>query len=80
MQFHHRLDLGGSQYPWSSWRTLVPLIVGFGGIVAMLIWESYGVARPFLRLELFNSYSALAAYIGAVLQGFLVRHTFFPLL
>lgn len=66
------LTWGGSQYPWSSWRTLVPLIVGFGGIIATVMWERYGASRPFLRLELFNSASALAAYTGAVLQGLLV--------
>lgn len=66
------LTWGGAQYPWSSWRTLVPLIVGFGGIVATVMWERYGAPRPFLRLELFDSYSALAAYTGAALQGLLM--------
>lgn len=66
---------GGVQYPWSSWRTLVPIIIGLAGIAGTLIWERYGAARPFLRLELFNNYSALAAYTGAVLQGLLVRRT-----
>lgn len=63
---------GGSQYPWKSWRTLTPIVVGFAGVVATVLWERYGASRPFLRLELFNSYSALAAYVGAVLQGLLV--------
>lgn len=69
------LTWGGAQYPWSSWRTLLPLIAGLGGIVATLMWERYRAARPFIRLELFNSYSALAAYIGSALQGLIVRHT-----
>lgn len=64
---------GGSEYPWSSWRTLTPIIVGLGGITATIVWERYGASRPFLRLELFNSYSALAAYIGSTLQGLLVQ-------
>lgn len=63
---------GGSEYPWSSWRTLVPIIIGFAGIGATVAWEYWGAARPFLRLELFNSYSAIAAYTAAVLQGLLV--------
>ena len=72
---------GGVQYPWSSWRTLLPIILGLAGIAATLIWERYGASRPFLRLELFNNYSALAAYTGAVLQGLMVsRPTFRPLL
>ena len=63
---------GGTQYPWSSWRTLTPLIVGFAGIIGTILWECYGAPTPFLRLELFNSYSAVSAYIGAALQGLLV--------
>ncbi len=67
---------GGVQYSWSSWRTLVPIILGLAGVAATLIWERYGASRPFLRLELFNSYSAWAAYTSAVLQGLLVRRPF----
>ena len=63
---------GGSEYPWSSWRTLVPIIIGLAGIGATVAWECWGAAKPFLRLELFNSYSAIAAYTAAVLQGLLV--------
>ena len=63
---------GGSDYPWSSWRTLSPLIIGLGGILATVTWERYGTSNPFLRLQLFNSYSAIAAYLGATLQGLLV--------
>jgi MFS family permease len=70
------LTWGGSQYPWSSWRTLVPVIVGIAGFLAMVVWERYWAFRPFLRLELFNSYSAIVAYSCAMLQGLLVRHRF----
>lgn len=64
---------GGSEYPWSSWRTLVPIIVGTAGVAATIAWERCGASRPFLRLDLFNSSSALAAYTGAALQGLLVQ-------
>ncbi|KAL9616039.1 MAG: hypothetical protein Q9160_009040 [Pyrenula sp. 1 TL-2023] len=63
---------GGSQYPWTSWQTLVPIFIGLAGVVATVGWERFGAVRPFLRLELFNTYSALAAYIGGALQGLLV--------
>ncbi|MCJ1403034.1 hypothetical protein MMC11_006256 [Xylographa trunciseda] len=63
---------GGTEYPWSSWRTLIPIIIGFAGVVTTMIWERYGARRPFLRLELFNSYSAIAAYMDSILQGLLM--------
>ena len=66
---------GGSKYPWSSWRTLVPIIVGLAGVAATISWERYVASRPFLRLELFNSISAVVAYTGAVLQGLLVGNS-----
>ena len=66
------LTWGGSEFPWSSWRTLVPINIGLAGIIGTIIWERCAASRPFVRLELFTSYSALAAYVGAVLQGLLV--------
>lgn len=63
---------GGSEYPWSSWRTLTPLLGGLAGMVTTILWERYGTKKPFLRLELFNSYSAISAYFGAISQGLLV--------
>ena len=70
------LTWGGSQYPWSSWRTLLPIIVGAAGLVAMVVWERSWASKPFLRLELFNSHSAIVAYSCAVWQGLLVGHRF----
>lgn len=67
---------GGSQYPWSSWQTVVPIIVGLAGSLATVGWERYGASKPFLRLELFKTYSAIVAYSCAVLQGLVVRQYF----
>lgn len=67
------LTWGGLEYPWSSWRTLVPIIVGSAGVVATIIWEYRAASNPFLRLNLFSSYAALGACTGAMLQGLLVR-------
>jgi hypothetical protein len=65
---------GGIQYSWTSWRTLVPMIIGGVGIIASLEWETYGAKEPFLRRSLFHNWSAIASYIGAVVQGCLVCH------
>lgn len=70
------LTWGGSQYSWSSWQTLVPIIVGLAGFLTMIAWERYWASNPFLRLELFNSYSAIVAYSCAVLQGLSVGHPY----
>lgn len=66
---------GGAQYAWSSWRTLEPIILGLVGLVLTVLWERFMTSRPFLRLSLFGSRSANAAYFGALLQGLLVCFT-----
>ncbi|KAB2570574.1 Efflux pump FUS6 [Lasiodiplodia theobromae] len=63
---------GGTQYAWSSWRTLLPIIVGIVGAGCTIVWEAYGTSAPFLRLELLKGRSAAMAYTGAVLQGLLM--------
>ncbi|EXJ84689.1 hypothetical protein A1O3_05359 [Capronia epimyces CBS 606.96] len=63
---------GGTQEPWGSWRTVVPLAVGAVGLVATSLWECFGASHPFLRHSLFNHRSAVAVYMGAFAQGLLL--------
>jgi MFS family permease len=63
------LSWAGVQLPWSSFRTIVPIATGAGGVLLSLIWERYGASQPFLRRSLFYSYSAIAAYVCALCQG-----------
>lgn len=41
---------GGLGYPWSSCRTLLPIMLGLAGMNATMVWERYGASKPFLRL------------------------------
>ena len=68
------LTWGGVQFPWSSFRTLVPLLVGILGIGATFTWEKWGAKQPFIRLPIFDSLSTGAIYICAMMQGLLVSH------
>ncbi len=36
----------GVQFPWSSFRTIVPIAAGAGGVLLSLVWERYGARRP----------------------------------
>lgn len=63
---------GGVQFEWGSYQTLVPLILGVFGLCLTLAWEGWLAKVPFLRLFLFNSRSAILAYICCILQGLLV--------
>jgi MFS family permease len=67
------LTSGGIEHPWQSWHTLLPIEIGVVGIIITLIWEHRVASKPFLRLAVFNSTSACAAYMTTILQGVIVR-------
>jgi MFS family permease len=66
------ISWGGTQEPWGSWRTIVPLVLGTLGLVATGIYETYFAEEPFFGRNIFHNRDAFAAYLGATLQGFLV--------
>lgn len=66
------ISWGGNEFSWGSAATLCPLILGLAGLVAAGLYEHYGAKNPFLRLSLFGSPSAVAAYICTVLQALTV--------
>lgn len=68
------LSWGGSQFSWSSFSTLVPLILGALGVALTLLWERYRAVEPFLRHTIFHCRSAIIIYVGTFIQGFLVGH------
>ncbi|KAF2874973.1 major facilitator superfamily domain-containing protein [Massariosphaeria phaeospora] len=70
---------GGVQYPWDSWRTLVPLIVSAAGIVAFIIYEEYFAAEPLIRNSVFKNRTAAVTYIGTVIHGLMLWSTLYYL-
>jgi len=66
------ISWGGVQFAWTSWHTLVPLIVGVGGVMISIAWERHFAKEPFLIKSLFSSLSSVAAYTCAFLQGVVV--------
>lgn len=59
-------------YIWSSWRVLVPLVLGILGLALFLIHSVYFSTEPLIRRSLFNSPTAIAAYFGTMVQGIIV--------
>ena len=60
---------GGVMYPWSSWRTLVPLILCGVGLVGFVIHQEYFAAEPLIRTDVFKSRTAAATYFDTVIHG-----------
>ncbi|KAI8958861.1 MFS general substrate transporter [Daldinia sp. FL1419] len=57
-------------YPWKSWHILVPLMVGFGGLVLFVIYEGLPfVSQPVIPLRLFSNRTAAIVYVVSFLNS-----------
>ncbi|CAO1601817.1 hypothetical protein XANCAGTX0491_005454 [Xanthoria calcicola] len=65
------LSWAGSMYPWSSWRTIVSLIIGAIVLVVFAIYEARPV-QPIFPYRIFQNTTALATIIGATIHGTLL--------
>lgn len=70
------ISWGGVQYPWASWHTICPIVLGMCGLLFTFLWEQLIATNPFFRTHLFGDISAIAAYVGVFLQGLLVGINF----
>ncbi|KAI1342715.1 multidrug resistance protein Fnx1 [Xylariaceae sp. FL0016] len=70
------LTWGGTEYPWSSYRTLVPLILGLVGIGVFLCLESTTlIPEPTMPLRLFSNRTSLGAFGIASIHAMLTNFT-----
>ncbi|EFR05316.1 hypothetical protein MGYG_08327 [Nannizzia gypsea CBS 118893] len=60
---------GGVMYDWSSWRTLVPLILGIAGLVGNMLYETCVAAEPMIPVTVFATRTAIVSYIETVIHG-----------
>ncbi|KAK1088756.1 hypothetical protein LTR33_000392 [Friedmanniomyces endolithicus] len=59
-------------YPWTSWRTLVPLLVSAAGLVAFVVWEERYAREPLIRTSVTKNRTVAVTYLGDFLQGLLL--------
>ncbi|EKG09037.1 Major facilitator superfamily [Macrophomina phaseolina MS6] len=60
---------GGVQVPWSSWRTIIPLVLGAVGTVGFCLYERCVAKEPILRLHLFRSFNMAFSFIAIFFHG-----------
>ena len=63
---------GGITFPWSSWHTLVPLILGVFGFLGFLAYESHFALEPLIPLDIFKHRNTLVNYFGNLIQGIIL--------
>lgn len=72
------LTWGGGEYSLSSWRTIVPLILGLAGLPMFLLYETR-VSEPTTPLRLFSNRTSLAGFWCAFTHNMLVFWILFVL-
>ncbi|KAH9214651.1 major facilitator superfamily domain-containing protein [Leptodontidium sp. 2 PMI_412] len=59
----------GTKAPWSSWRIIVPLALGFAGLVGFQVYESSKFCvEPTVPPRLFSNRTTITAYVLVFLQ------------
>lgn len=56
-------------FAWSSFRTLVPLMIGFCSLFTFVMYETYIPKMPLIPLSIFSSRTAAVNYIGTLIHG-----------
>jgi Major Facilitator Superfamily len=66
------LTYGGTIHPWSSWRSIVPLVLGFVGFIIFHIYEATSFCvEPTMPPRLFANRTSSMAFILTFLHGML---------
>lgn len=67
------LTWGGTTYSWSSWRVIVPLVMGFVGlgVFALFEWSKYCV-EPTTPPQLFTNRTSVGAFAISFLNSMLL--------
>ncbi|KAL6233148.1 hypothetical protein BDW75DRAFT_242268 [Aspergillus navahoensis] len=65
------LSWAGNMYPWGSWRTIVPLVIGAVVLVGFAFYERYPADAVF-PYRIFRSRTAQSTLLGSFIHGFVL--------
>jgi hypothetical protein len=68
MLFALPLSWAGALYPWGSWRTIVPFIIGILFLAGFAVYEKFPT-QPVYPHRIFGNATAQATLVGAFLHG-----------
>lgn len=63
------LSWGGVMYPWSSWQTILPLLLGAFGMIGFICFENHPAREPLIRFAIFKQRTAMINYFGTFIHG-----------
>jgi EmrB/QacA subfamily drug resistance transporter len=74
------LSWAGALYPWDSWRTLLPLIIGVLLLIVFVVYERTP-EWPVIPYRLFKSATMITTFLGGFFHGLILYtlNTYLPL-
>ncbi|KAK1690230.1 major facilitator superfamily transporter [Colletotrichum godetiae] len=66
------ISTGGVMYEWTSFRCLLPMIIGVFILVAFGIWELKFAQEPMIDKGIFSNWTMVANYIMTVFHGMIL--------
>lgn len=58
-------------FDWSSWHTLLPMILGIFGLAGFILYSKFVSSEPLIRGSIFLTTTAKVGYFGTFLHGIL---------
>ena len=62
------LSWAGALYPWDSWRTIVPLVIG-AVVLVVFVWYDGKPAEAMVLYRIFANRTAASTLIGSFIHG-----------
>jgi hypothetical protein len=59
-------------YSWDDWRTLMPLTLGFAGLIAFAPYEIYVAKEPMVRFSIFSNWTSRLVYFQTFIHGMIL--------
>jgi hypothetical protein len=66
------ISWGGVQYAWSSWHTVVPIVLGVAGFIGFYFYEDRIAVEPVVPTSIFKNRNITAAYLQTVIHSLIV--------
>lgn len=63
------ISWGGIMYAWSSWQTILPLLLGVSGLIGFICFENHLAREPLIRFAIFKQRTAIVNYFGTFIHG-----------
>lgn len=62
-------------FGWSTWHTIVPLVLGIAGLMFWAVYSVYVTAHPMIPIMILRDRSTAISYFCTVMHGMCVSRT-----